>query len=160
MRRNTMTATDNYTDTATATAYVDQCVSDLHKDAYGFRPSRRFLNKWEEMTPAQKQTEWEYLCRESDNRADEERRLNERRLVEFEGWLTKTCDAIGHDVDFLRSEEHVRKALRWMTQEERDNGWMKNSQDAEHWVWERGFLFTERGREVVEMLKRIYKMEY
>jgi hypothetical protein len=145
-----MTATDNYTDTDTATAYVDQCVSDLHKDAYGFRPSRRFLNKWEEMTPAQKQTEWEYLCRESDNRADEERRLNERRLVEFDSWLRKTEEQAGT----------VENALCWMTQEERVNGWMKNSQDAEHWVWERGFLFTERGREVVEMLKRIYKMEY
>ena len=71
--------------TATATAYDydydDQCVSDLHKEAYGFRPSRRYLNKWEEMTPAQKQTEWDYLCRESDDRADEERRLTERRAA-------------------------------------------------------------------------------
>ena len=81
-------------------------------------------------------------------------------VVEFESRLTKTCDAIGHDVDFLRSEEHVRKALRWMTQEERDNGWMKYSHDAEHWVWNQGFLFTERGWEVVEMLKKIWKMEY
>ena len=150
------------TATATATAYDydDQCVSDLHKGAYGFRPSRRYLNKWEEMTPGQKQAEWDYLCRESDDRADEERRLTVLILGEFEGWLTRTCDAIGHDVDFLRTEEHDRKALRWMTQEERDNGWMKNTQDAEQWVWKQGFLFTERGREVVEMLKRIYKMEY
>ena len=140
--------------TATATAYDydydDQCVSDLHKEAYGFRPSRRYLNKWEEMTPAQKQTEWDYLCRESDDRADEERRLTERLLGEFDSWLRKTEEQAGS----------VENALCWMTQEDRDNGWMKHSQDAEHWVWNQGFLFTDRGREVVEMLKRIYKMEY
>ena len=145
-----MTATYNYTDTATAYDYDDQCVSDLHKEAYGFRPSRSFLNKWAEMTPAQKQAVWDYLCRESDDRADKERHDAQFAVVEFESRLRKIEDHAGT----------VESALRWMTQEERDNGWMKHSQDAEHWVWEQGFLFTERGREVVEMLKRIYKMEY
>lgn len=72
-------------------------------------------------------------------------------VVEFESRLRKIED----DTDCT-----VESALRWMTTEERENGWMKYSQDAEHWVWNQGFLFTQRGWEVVEMLKRIYKMEY
>lgn len=146
--------------TITPYDFDDQCVSDLHKDAFGFRPTERFWNKWEEMTPAQKQAEWDYICLEADERAAAEARFTQARELEFERWLTKVCDAMGHDVDFLRSEEHVRKALRWMTQEERANGQMANSQDAEHWVWKQGILFTDRGREVVTHLKSIYEMEY
>ncbi len=40
--------------------YSDDLYSDLHKDAYGFRP--RGESAWWSMTPAQKQVEWDYLC--------------------------------------------------------------------------------------------------
>ena len=76
--------------------------------------------------------------------------LEQFYLADFERGLRKVLDHAGT----------VEDALRWMTQEERDNGWMKHSQDAEQWVWKQGFLFTDRGREVVEMLKRIWEMEH
>lgn len=55
----------------TAFTYSDELISDLHKDAYGVRPSASFFYRWwHEMSPAQKQEEWDniqsYLEREID----------------------------------------------------------------------------------------------
>jgi len=134
----------------TAYTYSEELVSDLHKDAFGFRPTDHFWDRWEEMSPVQKQLEWDRLLQRSEDAADHERKRGQEAVVEFEWWLRKAENRAGT----------VENALRWMTESERDSGWMAHSQDAEHWVWKQGFLFTDRGREVVEMLKRIYKMEY
>jgi hypothetical protein len=34
-----------------------------------------------------------------------------------------------------------------------------NAQDIEHWVWQQGILFTARGKQIVEMLKKIYNIK-
>ena len=135
--------------TATYT-YSDELVSDIYKDAYGFRPTAHFWGCWKEMSPVQKQVEWDFLLQRSEDAADHERKREQEAVVKFESWLRKVENHAGT----------VENALRWMTESERDSGWMAHSRDAEQWVWKQGFLFTDRGREVVEMLKRIYKMEY
>ncbi|MFZ9131493.1 MAG: hypothetical protein ACO20M_06005 [Methylophilaceae bacterium] len=135
--------------TATYT-YSDELVSDLYKSAYGTRPTAHFWGCWKEMSPVMKQVEWNFLLQRSEDAADHERKREQEAIVKFEYWLRKVEDRHGT----------VENALRLMTESERDSGWMAHSQDAEHWVWKQGFLFTDRGREVVEMLKRIYKMEY
>ena len=43
--------------------FDDSLISDLHKDAYGVRPTQTFWTLWETMTPSQKQCEWEWLCK-------------------------------------------------------------------------------------------------
>ena len=45
-----------------------------------------------------------------------------------------------------------KEALRWLT---KDLG-LTHIQDYEHFVWEKGFLFTDYGRELVKQLKNIY----
>jgi hypothetical protein len=45
----------------TTYTYDEQCVSDLHKDAYGFRPSQAWWGQWNTNTDAEKQTEWDSL---------------------------------------------------------------------------------------------------
>lgn len=134
----------------TTYTYSDELISDLHKDALGFRPSSRFFEEWETYSPAEKQDEWDYLCDRLEESIAREKEEEAQAVVEFESWLLKTMQHAGTAED----------ALRWMTQEERDNGWMEHSQDADHWVWKQGFLFTDRGREVAKMLKKIWKMEY
>lgn len=42
--------------------FSDDLVSDLHKDAYGFRPSESFWRTWKTSTDAQKQSEWDRLA--------------------------------------------------------------------------------------------------
>lgn len=56
--------------------YSDELFSDLHKDAYGFRPSGAGFNCWNAMTPDQKQARWDQmvidLATNEENRAREE----------------------------------------------------------------------------------------
>lgn len=42
--------------------YDEDTYSDLYKDAYGFRPRGGQYKVWAEMTPEQKQAEWDSLC--------------------------------------------------------------------------------------------------
>lgn len=51
--------------------FDDSLISDLHKDAYGMRPTQTFWTLWESMTPSQKQNECDHLlemAREEDER--------------------------------------------------------------------------------------------
>jgi hypothetical protein len=77
------------------------------------------------------------------NEATEEER---QALVEFERDLasvmkTGNCDEL--------------TALSWMTPASFDEA-TPNSQDIEFWVWEAGILFTDRGRDIVKLIKQIY----
>ena len=40
----------------------EELISDLHKDAYGFRPDQGFWDRWLEATDDEKQAEWDWLC--------------------------------------------------------------------------------------------------
>jgi len=42
-------------------SYDDNTYSDLFKDLNGFRPKGRIYEAWENMTPAEKQAEWDTL---------------------------------------------------------------------------------------------------
>ena len=132
--------------------FSNELISDLHKDAYGFRPTADFMDMWKNgLSDEGRQTEWDYLCNKVDESISHEKAEAAQAVEEFNHRVLET-------IRYGAGDEET--ALRWMTSEERDNGWMEHSQDAEHWVWKQGFLFTDRGREVVQMLKKIWKMEY
>ena len=46
---------------ATEFTFDENTVSDLHKDAFGFRPSGGFWEMWAQATDAEKQAEWDSL---------------------------------------------------------------------------------------------------
>jgi hypothetical protein len=52
--------------------YDDNLYSDLHKDAYGFRPSYFSSSLWSEMSPEAKQIEWDWLLKEMHARYETE----------------------------------------------------------------------------------------
>ncbi len=53
--------------------YSEDVISDLHKDAYGFRPSQRFFDDWSTYTPAEKQECWDIMCRDMEQAWAEEK---------------------------------------------------------------------------------------
>lgn len=131
-----------------AYTFDSNLVSDLHKDAYGFRPSSAFMDMWNNgLTDEGRQAEWDYLIKALERSMDEEKVREQYDLESFEQELKIIMDT--HKID----EE---TALRWMTQVER----IEHNQDIEHWVWQYGILFTERGKKIVEILKKIYKVKY
>lgn len=71
--------------TTTAFTFDTALVSDLHKDAYGFRPSASFWDMWNNgLSDEGRQAEWDYLCAASDRAADEEKREEDRAYNVFE----------------------------------------------------------------------------
>ena len=62
--------------------YSDQLYSDLHKDAYGFRPGMYGYHLWDAMNADQKQAEWDrLLVALNDSIVLEQLRETEAKLV-------------------------------------------------------------------------------
>ena len=112
-----------------AYTYSDSCYSDLHKDARGSRPSFGNQAYWDELSPAEKQVQWDGLVEEMAQRQETEK-LEERRSVDrFEYWIRNTIEMGAAD----RAE-----ALKWILDAAaaEDAGF-----DVEHFEWQQGLPF-------------------
>ena len=122
--------------------FDDQTVSDLHKDARGFRPHAAFCEGWAQSDDDNKQAIWDGLIRELDRVQAEDARIEREALFKFHAELQDIIDLGAGD---------RQTALRWMTQSET----FYHSQDVEGWVFSRGILFTDYGRDLVDELMDI-----
>ena len=122
--------------------YDEDIFSDMYKDAYGFRPRG---HEFYEATPERKQEIWDSVY------ADVEREIEREALAKIEAVV-----AFNREVDQTISYGAGDRAtaLRWMTQDSK----FYHEQDVEHWVWERGFLFTDTGLDLVKELMGIVEI--
>ena len=90
---------------ATEYTYSDDCYSDLHKDALGFRPGQGGYELWDAMSPDEKQEQWDYLIREMARSEEAERAFEQRCIEAFELQVTKTMEA---------GAESREQAIRWL----------------------------------------------
>jgi hypothetical protein len=69
--------------------YDDALISDLHKDAFGYRPRAVYFADWRDMTPGQKQAEWDDLCAivEENNRREAD--IQSHRYDEWNAHVSK-----------------------------------------------------------------------
>jgi beta-lactamase class D len=73
------------TEEATMTYTFDEAiVSDLHKDAWGFRPSSYWWHRWNEGSDATKQSMWNSLTVDLEVAMAEEKAEFERAIAEYE----------------------------------------------------------------------------
>jgi len=63
--------------------YDENVISDLHKDARGYRPRETFFNMWETLSQDDKQGVWDMLCEELNSVMEEEARLEAEALKEL-----------------------------------------------------------------------------
>ena len=123
--------------------FDDSIFSDLHKDAYGFRPRG---HEYFDAAPERKQEIWVRVCEDLEASQEEESRREQEAVAEFKAQITRVIEAgAGNRIT----------ALRWMTSTET----FYLEQDVEHWVWNQGILFTDYGRELVEELMEIVNFE-
>ena len=116
--------------------FDDSIFSDLHKDAYGFRPRG---HEYFDAAPERKQEIWVRVCEDLEASQEEESRREQEAVAEFKAQITRVIEAgAGNRIT----------ALRWMTSTET----FYLEQDVEHWVWNQGILFTDYGRELVKEL--------
>ena len=112
--------------------YDVDTVSDLHKDAYGFRPSELFWEEWIGSTDAERQAIWDSLERALEVSMEIERENEQRAIDRFEALVRVNIDAGAEDRE---------TALRWIMDASRANG------DWEYLCWEYGlpYRYFERG---------------
>lgn len=126
--------------------FDENIVSDLHKDARGFRPSQLWWESWIFSSDEGRQKIWDSLCKELNETMDRERRMEREAVADFEWEVLEVIELGAGD---------RQTALRWMTQTED----FYHDQDIEHWVWHKGFLFTDEGRALVNELKEIVTLK-
>ena len=73
--------------------FSDDQISDLHKDAYGYRPSQLFFQRWTAMSDAEKQAQWDIMI-EDMVQADAEIEIRQMESVnEFEAKVTALIES-------------------------------------------------------------------
>lgn len=87
--------------------YDESIVSDLHKDARGFRPSSDFWAMWNEALPAGKQLIWDNLLEDFDDAAYAEQVAHELAIHNFENEVAD-CLALG--------AKDRKTAIKWIVQ--------------------------------------------
>ena len=70
-------------------------LSDLHKDAYGFRPrSEEFWAAWDSADDDGKQRIWDDLLDAVDRAIETEREYQQMAIAEFESWVAQTMSIV------------------------------------------------------------------
>jgi hypothetical protein len=88
-------------------------VSDLHKDAYGFRPSQSWWYGWTHATDAQKQSNWDSMVEAMVRSENYRKECEEKSVKEFESYVEKVIE-LGAKTRSV--------ALRWIMDESTANG--------------------------------------
>lgn len=91
-------------------SFDEQIVSDLHKDARGFRPSVHWWQVWESASSDQKQQIWDSLIVELNDEIVQERAQQQKALEAFDARVQQALDLGAAD---------QAEAVRWIFQAER-----------------------------------------
>ena len=93
----------------TTYTFDENIVSDLHKDARGFRPRDIWWTYWDNSSNAEKQQEWDGLIRELNEELDRERVAKARAMLAVTEQLEKMYE--------LGAKSEVQ-ALQWIMEAE------------------------------------------
>jgi len=119
-----------------------QCISDTHKDAYGFRPR----GQYNEFTVEELRSELDHLGKVAQDTYEEEQAHAKHCAAEYEEHIQSL-------IDLGASNRQV--ALWWDL--DGDKYFSFEYPDVEHYVWNQGFLFTDEGRALVNELTELLK---
>lgn len=99
--------------------FDENIVSDLHKDAYGYRPREGWWNMWAAFNADQKQSLWDEMCDDMEESIREQERYHEECLARFEKriadakelgasddvtavrWILEGDDIVDWDTDYI-----------------------------------------------------------
>ena len=93
--------------------FDENCVSDLHKDAFGFRPSQSFWEYWDEANDARKQRIWDDLLEALDREMEFQRQREAAAVEIFDEMLDRLYRAGAKD---------FAMAIKWAHDAHETNG--------------------------------------
>lgn len=74
--------------------FDENLISDLHKDAYGFRPDQSYWNLFAAANPDQKQAIWDNLLKDLNRSIEQDQKEEQEAIAKFENRI----DNLIHDV--------------------------------------------------------------
>jgi len=117
--------------------FDDNTVSDLHKDAYGFRPSQAFYQAWSRMSDDEKQAEWDSLIDALEASIIEEKVMQEQNVRV----MNERLDAIVAAGAKTRAD-----AMRWLLSA---SNWTE--QDPEYFDYSNGLPYGFAAKTLTEV---------
>ena len=121
--------------------YSDDIISDLHKDARGFRPGVAWMHAWATSTDEEKQGIWDSLCEEMEISMKEQETAEAAALVEFRKVVRKTMNFCG---------TKWNKAVEYLCDAEGEDA--DCEQGFDHFLWKQGIGYNDRTK-----IRKLYK---
>lgn len=116
--------------------FSNELISDLHKDARGFRPGEYFWEEWTQSPDNVKQIIWDNLCDEMEASMAAQKEAEEKALIEFRAKIRQIMDLVSckwHD------------ALRHlMVAEGHEVFYNTHDEDLEYFLWGQGIGYEDR----------------
>ena len=113
--------------------FDDNIISDLHKDARGFRPSEYFWEEWTQSPDNVKQQIWDALCVEMEQSMAEQKAAEAAALVEFR--KTVAAQMALCNVTWTKAVDYLADA------EDCD---IEYDQDFDYFLWNQGIGYEDR----------------
>ena len=110
--------------------FDETIISDLHKDARGYRPSQDFWHGWNTMGDDTKQSVWDMLIEEMNSAMEMQRLEEEKALNEFRQTLRKVMDIMNCTWN---------RAVEVLAEAEGDD----LSYDFDYFMWKQGVGFDD-----------------
>ena len=117
----------------------DMCFSDYFKDINGFRPRGTTWDYYLSLSPEALEKELDRMDAEMEEQISESQRQKAEDVAAMKAEIAQAIALGASDED---------TALRWITQGEE----FYSGQCVEHFIWNRGILFTDYGKELLEKL--------
>jgi len=122
--------------------FDDNIVSDLHKDARGFRPSEYFWEEWTQSPDNTKQQIWDSLCIEMEQSMAEQKAAEAAALVEFRNNVRQAVRFCNID---------WQGAVRFLADADGKNI-EDDDQTFDYFLWSNGLGYADR-RNIIELYK-------
>lgn len=114
-----------------AYTFENYLISDLHKEAYGFRPTQRFFDDWDGYTDAEKQEVWDSLVATMEENAVMEKEVEAQNLSEFRERVRMVMNVMSCG---------WKKAVEALAQAEKKD----LSYEFDYFLWGQGLGFDDR----------------
>lgn len=119
--------------------FSNDIISDLHKDARGYRPLQGFFDMWNESSDDTKQEVWDMLVKEMEYNQKEEARHEAENLVKFRELIRSVMDT---------ASCNWKVALRYLIDAEN----LDINFELDYFLWNQGLGFNDRNK-----ISRLYK---
>lgn len=119
--------------------FSNDIISDLHKDARGYRPLQGFFDMWNESSDDTKQEVWDMLVKEMEYNQKEEARHEAENLVKFRELIRSVMDT---------ASCNWKVALRYLADAEN----LDINFELDYFLWDQGLGFADRNK-----ISRLYK---